>query len=62
MEKVVQVFSSFEEAERADAQADLRLTPEQRIEIVLKLREQMYPDASQQGLARVCRVTTLEQS
>ncbi len=62
MEKVVAIFHSFAEAGEADARFDAALTPEQRIQIVIDLRDLRHPDAAQQGLARVCRVTKLEQS
>ena len=62
MERVVRIFNSFEEAEAADVEADLRRPREQRIEILLALQERMYPDAAQQGFARVYRITELERS
>jgi hypothetical protein len=62
MEKVVRVFNSFAEADEADALFDAQLSPEERIQIVIDLRDLRHPDAAQQGLARVCRITELEQS
>jgi len=62
MEKVVRIFNSFEEADAADIDSDMRLTPEQRIATVLELQTWIYPDAAQQGFARVCRITQLERS
>ena len=62
MEKVVRVFESLEEADQADARADMSLTPEQRVEIAIELRHQRHPDAIKQGLARVCRVVELASS
>jgi hypothetical protein len=62
VEKVVQVFNSFEEAETAEIEADLRRPCEERINLLLELQERMYPDAAQQGFARVYRVTQREQS
>jgi hypothetical protein len=53
MEKVVRVFDSFEEADAADAEENRTMTPERRLAMVFELRERLYPDASQQGLARV---------
>jgi hypothetical protein len=35
------------------------LTPQQRIQIVIDLREQRHPDAASQPMARVLRVTRL---
>jgi hypothetical protein len=60
MEKTVRFFSNLEEADQADARADSGLTPEQRLEIVMTLRDTMHPDAPQQGLVRVCRIVELE--
>jgi hypothetical protein len=62
VEKVVRKFTSFEEADRADAEWDASLTPEQRIQIVLDLREQRHPNAASEGFARVYRIIQLEQS
>lgn len=60
MEKIIRKFDSFEQAEAADVEEDLAMTPEERIAIVLELRSRMYPDANQQGLARIYRLTQLE--
>ena len=60
MEKVVRIFASFEEADEADALFDASLTAEERLRILIELRDRRHPDAAQQGLARVCRVTKLE--
>lgn len=58
-EKVIRVHRSLAEADAADA-ADARaraeLTSQQRVEIFFELRERVYPNAAQQGLARVGRV------
>ena len=60
MEKTVRIFTNFREAEAADIAEDVRMTPEQRISIVLDLQKRIYPDAAQQGFARVCRITQLQ--
>ena len=60
MEKVVRIFRSFEEADAADVDQDREMTPEQRIDTVLRLRSWTYPDATEQRLARVYRITQLE--
>jgi hypothetical protein len=60
VEKIVHVFRDFEEAERVERGSLGRLTPEERIEMVTRLREQRHPDADQQGFARVYRITQLE--
>ena len=62
MERVVRVFHSFSEADAADAAEDRSMSPEQRVAMVFELRERLYPDAAQQGFARVYRVIELEQS
>jgi len=62
MEKVIRVFRSFAEADAANDEEYKKMTPEQRIEIVLRLREQVYPNAAKEVLQRVSRVTKLERS
>lgn len=62
MEKVIRRFESFEQAEAADIEEELAMTPEERVALVLELRAMMYPDADQQGLARVYRITQREES
>jgi hypothetical protein len=62
VEKVVRIFRSFQEADEADARADAHLSPEERLKLVIELRDRRHPDAVKQGLARVCRVVELESS
>jgi hypothetical protein len=62
MEKVIRIFDSFSEADAADAEEDRAMTPERRVAMVFELRERLYPDAAQQGFARVCRVIELDRS
>ena len=62
MEKVVRVFDSFDAADKADALFDAQLTPAQRIQIVIDLRDLRHPDAAKQGLARISRVVKLAES
>jgi hypothetical protein len=62
VEKQVRVFSSFREADEADVARDKALTPEERVNITIELRNQRHPDAANQRLARVYRVTKLERS
>ncbi len=59
VEKTVRIFDSFKDADQADARADAALTPEQRLKIVLELRDRRHPDAAEQRLARVSRVVEL---
>lgn len=63
MEKVIQKFESFEEAQASDDRYYASLTPQQRMDILLRLIEQGAPaDETQPGLERVYRVTQLEES
>jgi hypothetical protein len=62
MEDVVRQVGSFEAAEAADIEEDLAMTPEQRVEIVLTLYARIYPNADQQGFARVYRITQRQRS
>ncbi len=52
------VFSSFEEAEAADREYERSLSPAQRIQNLLFLREysSFYDDELTKGFKRVCRV------
>jgi hypothetical protein len=56
--KTARIFRSFEEAERAEREYYAGLTPQERIEIVNELHAKRHPDADQQRLQRVYRVTT----
>jgi len=62
VEKKLHWYSSHQEADQADVARDKALTPEQRLNITIELRNQRHPDATQQRLARVYRVTKLERS
>ena len=53
-EKDVRIFRSHEEADKADREYYRSLTPEERIKIVLELRN-LDPRIND-GFARVCRV------
>lgn len=58
MEKTAQVFHSFAEAQRADKEYYRSLTPAQRVEKLLILREQYRPYSNEltEGFKRVYRV------
>ena len=58
MEKVLQVFNSFAEAEEADRKYYQSLTPAQRIEILLILRSRikLNDDEPRGRLKRVYRI------
>ena len=61
MEKVAQIYHSFEEAEEADDEYYASLTPQQRMEILFQLIDEWYGShAATQRLKRVCRVTKLQ--
>ena len=62
VEKTVRIFSSFKEADEADARAYAEMTPDERLKITIELRDRRHPDAASQGLARVCRVVKRERS
>jgi hypothetical protein len=62
VEKIVRVFRSLEEADEADLRVYASLSPEERVKILIELRDRRHPDAAEQGLARVCRVVELESS
>jgi hypothetical protein len=62
VEKVVRIFASFQEADEVDALLDASLSPEERLRILIELRDRAHPDAAEQGLARVYRVAKLERS
>ena len=60
MEKTVQIFQSFAEAEKEYYRS---LSPEKRIEILLELRAQWRtskPNESTEGFERVYRIIKLE--
>ena len=62
VEKIVRVFASFEDAEEADAQCDAAMSPQERLRILIELRDMRHPDAAEQRFARVCRIIELERS
>jgi len=47
MEKVVRVFDSAAEADEADVLADAQSTPDERLRIVIELRDRRHPNAAQ---------------
>jgi hypothetical protein len=47
VEKVVRVFASFEEADEADRQAYERMSPQQRIEMLLTLHRMMVKEGDE---------------
>ena len=61
MEKVARIFASFEEADDADRQAYDRMSPQERIDMLLSLRRMMVKegDESAERLERVLTVVKL---
>ena len=62
VEKKVRIFTSFEEADEADARDDASMSAQQRLNLLIQLRDERHPDAAEQRLARVSRVVELERS
>jgi len=58
MEKVIRVFKSQVEANKADKEFYHSLTPKQRLDLLSELRARYspYSDELTQGFKRVCRV------
>ena len=61
IERVVQKFSSFSEAENAEYDYLSSLTPQQRLDALLELLYWAHKDAPSR-LERVCRITDLASS
>ena len=61
MEKVARLFLSFEAADNADREAYARMSPRQRIEMLLWLRRSMVKegDESAERLERILTVVKL---
>jgi hypothetical protein len=64
MEKVLKVFNSFEEADRADDEYYASLTPQQRVDILLEMIAAYRESLGETGqrLERVYRVVELSKS
>jgi hypothetical protein len=62
VEKRVRVFASFEDADVADARDDAAMSSDERLNILIELRDRRHPDAAEQRLARVSRVVELGRS
>jgi acyl-CoA reductase-like NAD-dependent aldehyde dehydrogenase len=63
MERSVRVFSSYSAAERADADAWARMSPQERLDLALEIAARYREGLGEagQGFARVCRVTSFKQ-
>jgi hypothetical protein len=64
VERVAQVFTSFQDADRADEKYYASLEPSQRVDILLELIELHRSSLGEaaQRFERVCRVTRLSES
>jgi hypothetical protein len=62
VEITARVFARFEEADEADARDDAAMSSEDRLKILIELRDRRHPDAAEQRLARVYRVIELQRS
>jgi hypothetical protein len=58
MERIVHIAKSFEEAEEWDFQQNISMTPEERLDILQRLREEYYifKNENRKGLQRVYRI------
>jgi hypothetical protein len=62
VEKVARVFANFEDADKADKRVYAAMSSEDRLNIVIELRDRRHPHAAEQRLARISRLIKLEQS
>jgi hypothetical protein len=46
VERAVRVFASFEDADEADARYDAAMSSEERLSILIELRNRRHPDAA----------------
>lgn len=63
VDRIVRKFRTFEEAEQAEREDYRRMSPEERLEILLHLLAHPWQqsDAPSQGLQRVYRIAQLKQ-
>ena len=62
MERVAKKFRSFAEAEQAEKEYYLSLSPKERMDILADLIRQKYPDYASSRLERVYRIVKLHES
>ena len=62
VEKTAKIFRGFKDADEASAREDRAMSPEDRLKILIELRDRRHPDAADQRLARVYRIVELERS
>jgi hypothetical protein len=58
MKRIVHISKSFEEAEQWDIEQNISMTPEERLDILQRLREEYYifKNESRKGFQRVYRI------
>ena len=58
MKRIVHISRSFEEAEQWEFQQNISMTPEERLDILQRLREEYYifKNESRKGFQRVYRI------
>ena len=58
MKRIVHISRSFEEAEQWEFQQNISITPEERLDILQRLREEYYifKNESRKGFQRVYRI------
>ena len=61
MEKVARKFRSFAEAEKADRESYLSLTPEQRLDILGELIARVHPNSVEEKIERISRTIKLQE-
>ncbi len=63
MERIVHISRSFEEAEAWDLQQNLAMTPEERLDILQRLRDEYYTfkNENRKRFQRVYRIVKLQQ-
>jgi predicted XRE-type DNA-binding protein len=62
VERTAKVYTSFKAADEAGARDDAAMSPAERLNILIELRDRRHPDAAEQRLARVYRIVELARS
>jgi predicted Fe-S protein YdhL (DUF1289 family) len=62
MQKVIQKFSSFKEAEKAEIEFWKNYPKAKKLAVLEEIRQRGYPDEFPKRLQRVCRIIKLEES
>lgn len=63
MEKIVNISRSFKEADEWSISQELSMTPQERLDILQKLRDEYYTlkNENRKGFQRVYRIVKLQQ-